>query len=98
MTAIKDIGNHPDTVPLRLGGAAQKGREDFSTTIRKFIDEANQLQREADLAVRDLATGKLENVHQAVISMEKAEVSFRLMVEARNRIVRAYEEVMKLQA
>jgi len=96
MAAIKDIGNTLDPTALRVGSRQPAGG-DFQSYIRKCIDEANQLQQEADLAVRDLTTGKLENVHQAVISMEKAEVSFRLMVEARNRIVRAYEEVMKLQ-
>ena len=58
----------------------------------------DHLQKEADRAAHELATGKVENVHQAMIAMEKADVSFRLMVEARNRIVKAYEEVMKMQA
>ena len=46
----------------------------------------------------EVATGKVENIHEAMIAMQKADLSFKLMVEARNRIVRAYEEVIKIKA
>ena len=60
-------------------------------------DQAHLIHSLHNRAAHELATGRVENVHQAMIAMEKADVSFRLMVEARNRIVKAYEEVMKMQ-
>jgi flagellar hook-basal body complex protein FliE len=97
MAGIKEIGQ--GGVPLELPEARKGGSgTGFGRLLKDCIDGVDKLQQEADQAARDLATGKVENVHQAMIAMEKADVSFRLMVEARNRIVKAYEEVMKMQA
>jgi len=97
MTEIKDIGHGKQM--LELPEAKQTRREsDFKDYLKSCIEGVDHLQKAAGKAAHELATGKVENVHQAMIAMEKADVSFRLMVEARNRIVKAYEEIMKMQA
>jgi flagellar hook-basal body complex protein FliE len=97
MTEIKGIGR--ESVPLELPEVTSSPRKaDFQEYLKAYLDNVDQLQHEADRAALEVSSGKLENIHQAMIAMEKAEVSFQLMVETRNRIVKAYEEIMKIQA
>ena len=97
MPQIKDIGHGRQMLDLPEAKQPRQ-QSDFKEYLKSCIDGVDHLQKEADRTAHELATGKVENVHQAMIAMEKADVSFRLMVEARNRIVKAYEEIMKMQA
>lgn len=71
--------------------------EGFSEFLNRSIDEVNQLLGSADQSARDLATGKSENLHDAMITMEKAETAFKLLVQVRNKVIDAYQEVMRMQ-
>jgi len=71
--------------------------EGFSQFLSRSIDEVNQLLESADKSARDLATGKSENLHDAMITMEKAETAFKLLVQVRNKVIDAYQEVMRMQ-
>jgi flagellar hook-basal body complex protein FliE len=96
MAGIKEIGE--GRIPLELPEAGQtRSKSSFSQYLRSCIEGVDRLQQEADKATGEIATGTAESVHQAMIAMEKADVSFRMMVEVRNRIVRAYEEILKMQ-
>jgi flagellar hook-basal body complex protein FliE len=96
MTEIKDIGQGKRLLELPEA-RAQRPEAGFKEYLKQCIEGVDRLQKEADQAASDLVTGKVENVHQAMVAMEKADVSFRLMVEVRNRIVKAYEQIMKMQ-
>ncbi len=69
----------------------------FKKTLSGFIEEVNDLQTKANESIENLATGKVENVHEVMIAMAKAEVSFKFMMEARNKLVETYKEVMRMQ-
>jgi flagellar hook-basal body complex protein FliE len=70
--------------------------ESFSQILTKSIEEVNELQKQADKAIEKLATGEAEDITQAMIAMEKANLSFQLMTQMRNKIVEAYEEIMRM--
>ena len=97
MVEIKGLGQ--GTQSLELPEAkSQQSKSNFKDFLKNCIDDVNKLQKEAEKTVGEVATGKVENIHEAMIAMQKADLSFKLMVEARNRIVRAYEEVIKIKA
>ena len=80
----------------------EKGRvEDAQGSFRKMLQtsiaEVNQLQKAADTSIEQLVAGKSRNLHETMIAMEKADISFRLMMEVRNKIIEAYNEVMRMQ-
>ena len=88
--------------PLPLGapaelGQAQPGNESFSNVLGRLVDEVNTRQAAASDAVSALQSGQNVSLHQAVIAMEEANVSFQLMVEVRNRLLESYQELMRLQ-
>jgi flagellar hook-basal body complex protein FliE len=65
--------------------------------LGKMVSEVNNDQNTATQAVSALQSGQNIPLHQAVISMEEANVSFQLMVEVRNRLLDAYQEIMRMQ-
>jgi flagellar hook-basal body complex protein FliE len=55
----------------------------------------NQLLQ-ADVDAREMVAGK-KDIHQAMISMEEAHISMRLLIQVRNKVISAYEEIMRMQ-
>lgn len=69
---------------------------DFKKILSNSIQEVNTLQSQANESVQGMILGKTD-IHAAMIDMEKAGIPFRLMVAVRNKIISAYEEVMRMQ-
>jgi len=69
---------------------------DFSEVLKETISEVNSLQKEAEVASNELLQGN-NTVHGTMIAMEKADLSFRYMMQVRNKIMDAYQEVMRMQ-
>ncbi|MBI1911764.1 MAG: flagellar hook-basal body complex protein FliE [Deltaproteobacteria bacterium] len=73
------------------------GNDTFSTVLKDSIEKVNNLQTEADQAMQGLAKGEVTNIHDTMIAVEKANLSFNMMVQVRNKLVQAYEEIMRTQ-
>lgn len=69
----------------------------FENTIRNFVGEVSQKQAIAGEAVKDLTSGQNVSLHQTMIAMEEASISFQLMVEVRNKLLESYQELMRMQ-
>lgn len=82
--------------PDALAPAPPPG-DSFSTMLGKMVAEVNNQQISAAQTVNNLQAGGNVSLHQAVIGMEEANVSFQLMVEVRNKLLDAYQEIMKMQ-
>lgn len=80
-----------------VSGPSKGSGASFSDTLKDAIHSVNDLQKDADTKVQNLATGKTQNLHETMIATEKADIALRLMVQVRNKIIDAYQEVMKMQ-
>ncbi len=69
----------------------------FSDTLSDAISNVNQLQKESDQKIQELATGKTDDIAGVMITAEKADLALRTMVQVRNKIIDAYQEIMKMQ-
>ena len=69
----------------------------FQNLLGNFVQDVNDKQAAAGDAVNGLLSGKNVSLHQAMISMEEASVSFQLMVEVRNKLLDSYQELMRMQ-
>lgn len=76
--------------------AQTRDENGFRDLINKSMQEVNQLQSNADEKVQELFTGGGANLHQTMIELEKADVSFRLLMQVRNKIISAYEQIMRM--
>jgi flagellar hook-basal body complex protein FliE len=69
---------------------------DFKKILHKSIQETNHLLELADQSTQEMVVGE-KDVHQAMIALEQANLAFRLMIQVRNKMVSAYEEIMRMQ-
>lgn len=79
-----------------VGGVPAAGK-DFSQVMQDAIKEINQLQTNADQAIAKVQMDSTANIHEAMVALEQAGISFRAMMTVRNKILDAYQEVMRMQ-
>ena len=69
----------------------------FADFLKNTVDETNKIQVQSERALSDLATGQVKDLHQAALSINKAETSMKLMLEVRNKALSAYKELSRTQ-
>lgn len=69
----------------------------FSDTLNNALKQVNADMNAAEVLSRQVATGDIQDLHQAMIAMEKANLGLQLTVQVRNKVVEAYQEVMRMQ-
>lgn len=95
--SIKGLSNPLPMPQGKQPSSAPEPGKGFGTFLKGAIGEVNKLQHEANQAVEDLAAGRSADVHNTMIALEKAGVSFQLLMQIRNKVVSAYETVMRMQ-
>jgi len=82
-------------------GVVTPGRQvesqDFMELLKGAVDKVNQLGHESGRLEDAVARGENMNIHQAIIAGEKAGLSFQLMMQVRNKLLDAYQEVSRMQ-
>ena len=68
----------------------------FSDFVKRSLADVNRQFQDADQAVDDLVTGKNQDIHNTMITMQKAEISFELMLQIRNKLISAYDEIRRM--
>ena len=71
--------------------------DSFSQVLKNSLNEVNETQVSAYNAMNDIATGKVENLQEAVQKIEAAELSLKLGLEVKNKALAAYKQVMAMQ-
>lgn len=69
---------------------------DFKKALGQSIEALNRLSDEAEQKVQGMVLGETD-IHEAMIAMEKAGISLKLMIQVRNKVIAAYEEIMRMQ-
>jgi flagellar hook-basal body complex protein FliE len=89
-----------EIAPPAATGAALPGDEEqggFLSTLQQSMDAVEGAQGEAQNQVAQLLSGQGADLHSAMIAVEKADLSFQLMMQVRNKIVQAYQQVSNMQ-
>jgi flagellar hook-basal body complex protein FliE len=81
----------------KLETTTTDNRKSFSEMLSSQISGVNNLQKEADVAIQKLVTGKTKNVHETMLAVEKAEIAFKMMNQIRTKVIDAYRETMRMQ-
>lgn len=81
--------------PRAPGQAA--GGPSFKQMLQDQIEQVNELQRDAKEAVEDLATGRRDDVESVIIATQKADTAFRMLLQVRNKVMDAYDEIKQLR-
>lgn len=88
---------------LRNSGLVSNGEKtpsrtaSFSEAMKKQLEEVNTLQAQAQESSEKLALGQAESIHEVMIQTEEARLALEMTVQVRNKVVEAYQEIMKMQ-
>jgi len=96
MSTIQGLGTPVPASPSPAQSAGRNNQPDFAQTLREGMRQIDQLQNDAQQKTAQLLQGDGQDVHSAMIAVEKAELSFQLMMQVRNKIVAAYQEVSRM--
>jgi flagellar hook-basal body complex protein FliE len=96
---IQEMGAQGMEIP---GGPGGTGSTDGSTpTFAKIltssIDQVNTQQAQSDHAIKEMVAGRSKNIHETMLTIERADTSLKMMMQVRNKILDAYREIMRMQ-
>lgn len=78
-------------------GAAPAGGPSFKDVLMENIQQVNRLQRDAEMAIEDIHAGRRNDVEQVLIAKQKADLAFQTLLQVRNKLVAAYEEIKQMR-
>jgi flagellar hook-basal body complex protein FliE len=95
---LRAVAAQAASAPMPLPNDAAESSRDFASLLKTAIDEVNGAQMDARQLTRQFETGDTDaNLQDVVLSLQKASLSFQTMVQVRNKLVSAYQEVMSMQ-
>ncbi len=82
--------------PVNSDNSPETVVEGAGKFFKELVDKVNDLSQKSDQAIQNLATGENRNLHETLIAVEKASISFLFMSQVRNKALEAYQEVMRM--
>ena len=84
------------SLPQQMQETNQQQNVNFEDILNNYLDKTNDMQINADSAIQDLIAGNTSDIHSVLIATQEAQQSLELAVEVRNKLVDAYQEIMKM--
>lgn len=94
--SIKRLSQAPIGVPGGSKAEPQSNSPSFGQMLTDSLSQVNRQQLEADASIDRLVNGKQTDIHQTMIAMEKASVSFELLLQIRKKVISAYDTIMRM--
>jgi flagellar hook-basal body complex protein FliE len=96
MNSIKQVsGIHP--LPNTRKPQTTGKTTGFADALKQFAAGVNEELQQADGKMEEFAVGKRSDLHEVVVATEKADISFKLLLQVRNKLLEAYQEIMRMQ-
>lgn len=76
---------------------SETGQKENNISFQNFIEEVNEAQKIAGEKIIGVVNGEVEDLHEAMVAVEKAGLSFQIMLEFRNKLLESYHEVMRMR-
>ena len=93
-----NIANLQNTEALRPSTQpTQQPQSNFSNVVQQSLEKVNDQQGQANQSIVDLMSGKQQDINSVVADVAKADMSFKMLVGVRNKLVEAYKETMRMQ-
>lgn len=69
----------------------------FKDVLMRNIEQVNKLQQDAEMAIEDLTAGRRDDVDGVLMAKQKADLAFQMLLQVRNKMVDAYEEIKQMR-
>ncbi len=86
-----ELPQRPNLAPTKAGDA------NFADMLQDQLDTVNELQRDAKEAIEDFMAGRRVDVESVMIATQKADTAFRLLLQVRNKVMAAYDELKQIR-
>jgi len=99
-SATKEIEDRTKKLDVEESGnpsATSEGTSSFGVSIREAVEQVNNLQTEANSLAEKFAVGDPVDTHEVMLAMQKASLALQLSVQVRNKVIEAYQEIMRMQ-
>ena len=83
-------------IELKTGKPTPEDIGSFKDTLNQFVNSVNGLQKQASSAETSFLNGEITDVHQVMIAVEEASTAFQLLMEIRNKLLEAYQQVQRM--
>ncbi|MBT8486210.1 MAG: flagellar hook-basal body complex protein FliE [Phycisphaerales bacterium] len=83
--------------PVRPGAGGATDGPGFKELLKQQIAEVNEMQRDAKEATEDIVTGRRDDVEAVILATKKADTAFHMLLQVRNRMMEAYDEVKQIR-
>ena len=97
MNGISSIGTQAFAPPSTAEVFGSKQQPAFKNLLLEGLDQVNSMQQNADVAVEQLITGGDANPAEVLTAVQKADMAFRMMMQLRNKLVQAYQEIKEIR-
>lgn len=97
ISSLRILPDETDSASLQSSPLNPDQSSGFLGALHSAMNDMQQLQGQAETKVAGVLEGTGSDVHSALIAVEKADLSFQLMMQVRNKIVSAYEEISRMQ-
>jgi flagellar hook-basal body complex protein FliE len=94
--SVSDIPDIKDSVSLR-SEKASAGQSSFSEVLQQAVSRVESYQRDTQQKVDRFMKGEDQEVHEVVLAAQRSEVAFDYFLQVRNKVIQAYQEVMRMQ-
>jgi len=97
--SVAGISSVIDNISLQssLNKVSENGNVSFKDVLMNEIYRVSELEKAADAVTADFISGKTDNIHSVIIAAEKASIALQLMIEIRDKVIDAYNEIMRMQ-
>ena len=86
----------PGSFEMPKVGSSDDNKTDFANAVKNYISNVDDLQQSSDMSIKDLLSGKNEDILSVVSAVAKADMSFKLLVGVRNKLIEAYKQTMNI--
>src|SRR3954466_15014257 len=97
MAPINGLPIQPPATPLAAPQPGAPSGGQFKNILLEALGQVNNMQTQANEAVQQLVTGGDVNPAEVLTTLQKADISFRMILQIRNKLVQAYQEVNNIR-
>src|SRR5512143_4044964 len=96
ISPIQPSSIQPVATPFGIGGASSSGSSEFSNILQGAISQVEGAGNSANQSVQQFLSGDGEDLHSTILSVQRADLEFQMLIQVRNKVVSAYQEVMRM--
>nr|WP_082918088.1 flagellar hook-basal body complex protein FliE [Oceanobacillus sp. Castelsardo] len=86
-----------NSIPAKKVDSSKETKQNFANVLKGAVDSLNEIQIESDKKTEALASGNIDDLHEVMITAQKASITLETTVQIQKKVIDAYNEIMRMQ-